>query len=197
MAETATASAIYVRDGQTGRDRTIFGSYKRLWSAQVTTPPWRRRLYYPLLHPSLPLPSHLSSQILISQTHMFCLGFHPPSFIVNSNVPPLFMSSLLPQFLLLLLSLSLSVPSSPDTDLALRFLCLGGVLVVGRPTVRAVVFTVVIGCPGVCHDQQLLDVSLEWRGGEGEEETSMEATAYFTPLDFELGSFFFPPPFYL
>lgn len=56
---------------------------------------------------------------------------------------------------------SLLAHTSPDTDLALRFLCLGGVMVVGSLTVRAVVFTVVIGCPGVCHYQQLLDVSLQ------------------------------------
>lgn len=29
MAETATASTIYVRDGETGRDGTIFVSYKK------------------------------------------------------------------------------------------------------------------------------------------------------------------------
>lgn len=34
-------------------------------------------------------------------------------------------------------------------------------MVVGGFTVRAVVFTVVMGCSGVCHYQQLLDVTLE------------------------------------
>lgn len=48
----------------------------------------------------------------------------------------------------------------PETDLILGFLSLGGVMVVGSFTVGAVVFTVVIGCPGVCHYQQLLDVTL-------------------------------------
>lgn len=52
-------------------------------------------------------------------------------------------------------------PPHSHTDLALGFLSLGGVLVVGSFTVRAVVFTVVVGCPGVCHYQQLLDVSLK------------------------------------
>lgn len=146
---------------------------------------------YPILHPFLPLLSHLSSQISIYQTHMFSLGFHSPSFIVNSNVPLFLMSSLLPQFLLL--SLSLSTPSSPDTDLALRFLCLGGVLVVGRPTVRAVVFTVVIGCPGVCHDQQLLDVSLEWREGEGGRRDVNGSHSIFHTVGFWIGKLFFPP----
>lgn len=61
-------------------------------------------------------------------------------------------------------------PPHPHTDLALGFLSLGGVLVVGSFTVRAVVFTVVVGCPGVCHNQQLLDVSLKrkvhaWKWG--------------------------------
>ena len=87
---------------------------------------------------------------LFSLPILYCRFLHPSLLTV---IP----FSLIPS--------SLSVLSSPDTDLALRFLCLGGVLVVGRLTVRAVVFTVVIGCPGVCHDQQLLDVSLEWREG--------------------------------
>lgn len=126
---------------------------------------------------------------------MLSLGFCSPSFIVNSNVPPFLMSSLLPQFLPL--SLSLSTPSSKDTDLALRFLCLGGVLVVGRPTVRAVVFTVVIGCPGVCHDQQLLDVSLEWRKGEGGRRDINGSHCIFHTVEFWIGKLFFPPHFYL
>ncbi|TNN88412.1 hypothetical protein EYF80_001194 [Liparis tanakae] len=57
-----------------------------------------------------------------------------------------------------------------DTDLVLRFLSLGGVVVVGGFTVRAVVFTVIVGCSGVCHDQQLLDVTLE------QKKRSMSAT---------------------
>lgn len=48
-----------------------------------------------------------------------------------------------------------------NTDLVLRLLSLQGVVMVGCFTVRAVVLTVVIGGPGVCHDQQLLDVTLE------------------------------------
>lgn len=54
-------------------------------------------------------------------------------------------------------------PSLADTDLGLGFLSLGGVLVAGSFTVRAVVFTVVVGCPGVCHYQKLLDVALKGR----------------------------------
>lgn len=54
-------------------------------------------------------------------------------------------------------------PSLPDTDLGLGFLSLGGVLVAGSFTVRAVVFTVVVGCPGVRHYQKLLDVPLKGR----------------------------------
>lgn len=48
-----------------------------------------------------------------------------------------------------------------STNLFLRFLGLEGVPVVGGFTVGAVMFTVVIGGPGVCHDQQLLDVTLD------------------------------------
>lgn len=80
---------------------------------------------------------------------------HPPLL----KVPP-------PPSLRFPIPSSLLAHASPDTDLALRFLCLGGVMVVGRLTVRAVVFTVVIGCPGVCHYQQLLDVSLQRRKGD-------------------------------
>lgn len=54
-------------------------------------------------------------------------------------------------------------PSLPGTDLGLWFLSLGGVLVACGFTVRAVVFTVVVGRPGVCHYQELLDVPLKGR----------------------------------
>lgn len=110
-----------------------------------------------LPHPTSFFPSpiihHLN--INISDSHVLSLF----------SLPILYCKFLRPTLLKVLpttpIPSSLSASSSPDTDLALRFLCLGGVLVVERLTVRAVVFTVVIGCPGVCHYQQLLDVSLE------------------------------------
>lgn len=56
-------------------------------------------------------------------------------------------------------------------------------MVVGSFTVRAVVFTVVISSPGVCHYQQLLDVTLEGKKEKRKEgSTSVEATTGFTPL---------------
>lgn len=62
-------------------------------------------------------------------------------------------------------------------------------MVVGSFTVRAVVFTVVIGRPGVCHYQQLLDVTLEEKK-KRKSSMSVEATTNFTPLSLELGSIF-------
>lgn len=82
---------IYMWYGETGRDGTIVVSYKRLWSAQVTTPPWRRTLYYPILHPSYFPPQSFIISISTSQTHVFSICFHSPlslSFVVNSHVPP-------------------------------------------------------------------------------------------------------------
>ncbi len=54
-------------------------------------------------------------------------------------------------------------------------------MVIGGFTVRAVVFTVVIGCPGVCHYQQLLDVTLEEK-----KKSSMSAEAMSTNFTGEL-----------
>lgn len=103
--------------------------------------------------PPSPILHHLN--IIISDSHVLSLF----------SLPILYCKFLCPALLKVLpttpIPSSLPALSSPDTDLALWFLCLGGVLVVGRLTVRAVVFTVVVGCPGVCHYQQLLDVSLE------------------------------------
>lgn len=62
-------------------------------------------------------------------------------------------------------------------------------MVVGSFTVRAVVFTVVIGCSGVCHYQQLLDVTLEEKK-KWKSSMSAEATINFTPMGLELGSIF-------
>lgn len=115
-----------------------------------------------VLHPSYSPPHNLWSQYPHPR-HVFPLCFHSQSFIINSHILP---SLKPPQFPI---PSSLLAHTSPDTDLALRFLCLGGVMVVGCLTVRAVVFTVVIGCPGVCHYQQLLDVSLQW--GKGDKKT--------------------------
>lgn len=62
-------------------------------------------------------------------------------------------------------------------------------MVVGGFTVRAVVFTVVEGCPGVCHYQQLLDVTLEEVKKENKSRLSAETTKYFTVMNWEVKRF--------
>lgn len=108
------------------------------------------------------------------------LYFLPPSSLQSNylyNPPPLSLHSLFifPPSLRTAKSLSPLLAFSPlsHTDLVLRFLSLGGVVVVGGFTVGAVVFTVVVGRPGVCHYQQLLDVALE-----GEERRSSMSTDF-------------------
>lgn len=121
--------------------------------------------------PSYPLPNPTNSKTLPTSPPLSQLNF--------SSFPP--SGQLLP-------SISGSLPSSPsDTDLALRFLSLGGVVVVGGFTVRAVVFTVVIGCSGVFQYQQLLDVTLEEEG----EENSLSAE-YTVTVNSHVKVFFYP-----
>lgn len=63
-------------------------------------------------------------------------------------------------------------------------------MVVGSFTVRAVVFTVVISSPGVCHYQQLLDVTLEGKKGEKIGQHISGSNNRFYTLEIELGSIF-------
>lgn len=83
----------------------------------------------------------------------------------------------------------LSASFLPDTDLALRFLSLRDVSVGGSFTVGAVTFTVVIGFPGVCHYQQLLDASLEEKQ-KRKSSMSTEAKRHLTPVILNWEAFF-------
>lgn len=98
MAETATASTIYVWDGETGRDGTIFVSYKKALKGSSHNPTLREGAELP--HPtsfSSPPQSFIISNINISDSHvlswfslsiLFC-KFQCPSLLDVLPITPI------------------------------------------------------------------------------------------------------------